>query len=106
MSFENITGFFFLSVISTIIATGISNFALGKVNPSTLSAFGGVSTLVTIASGVILNNEILYSYHYIGISLIVVRMIGVCYLGIRKISNSSFFKNKLPFSFFYGKINL
>lgn len=84
MSFENITGFFFLSVISTIIATGISNFALGKVNPSTLSAFGGVSTLVTIASGVILNNEILYSYHYIGIFLIVVRMVGVCYLGYKK----------------------
>lgn len=87
MSVDNIIGFIFLSVISTIIATGMNNFALSKIKVSTMSAFGGVSTLVTIAAGVLLNNEILYTYHYIGITLIIARMIGVCYIAYKKGKN-------------------
>ena len=84
MNVENVIGFIFLSVVSTIIATGMNNFALSKIKVSTMSAFSGISTLVTIAAGVFLNGEILYSYHYIGISLIVIRMLGVCYLAYDK----------------------
>lgn len=84
MSAENMVGFLFLSVISTILATGMNNFSLSKIKVSTMSAFSGISTLVTIASGVLLNNEVLYTYHYIGISLIIIRMLGVCYLAYDK----------------------
>ena len=85
LSVEKIIGFIFLSVVSTILATGMNNFALGRIKTSTVSAFGGVSTLVTIIAGVFLNGEELYTYHYIGIALIIVRMFGVCYLAWRKI---------------------
>jgi len=84
MNVDNIIGFIFLSVVSTILATGMNNFALGKIKVSTMSAFGGISTLVTIATGVFLNGENLYTYHYIGITLIIVRMLGVCYLAYDK----------------------
>lgn len=83
MSIENMIGFVFLSVVSTIVATSMNNFALSKIKVSTMSAFGGVSTLVTIATGVFLNDETLYTYHYIGITLIIVRMLGVCYLAYK-----------------------
>ena len=89
LSIENMIGFVFLSVVSTILATGMNNFALGRIKTSTMSAFGGISTLVTIAAGVFLNGEKLYTYHYIGITLIIVRMVGVCYLAWHKIQTNN-----------------
>ena len=77
----------FLAVISTIVAAGMNNFALTRIKVSTMSAFSGISSLVTIATGVILNNESLYMYHYIGISLIIIRMLGVCYLVYKEENN-------------------
>ena len=77
MSIENMTGFIFLAVISTIIATGMNNFALARMQVSTMSAFTGLSTLVSIVIGVIFNAEPLYWYHTIGISLILIRVIGM-----------------------------
>ena len=71
------TGFIFLAVISTIIATGMNNFALARMQVSTMSAFTGLSTLVSIVIGVIFNAEPLYWYHTIGISLILIRVIGM-----------------------------
>ena len=81
---ENLLGFFVLGVVSTIIATGMNNFALGYMQVSTMSAFGGLSTLVTIAVGVIFNHEPLYYFHLIGLVLIVTRMVGVSVIAIRK----------------------
>lgn len=84
MSRGNLTGFIFLAVISTIVATGMNNYALRKMQVSTMSAFGGVSTLVTIAVGVIFADEQLKLYHLIGLVLIVARMVGVSYIECRK----------------------
>jgi drug/metabolite transporter (DMT)-like permease len=83
-SLENIIGFVFLGVISTIVATGINNYCLSKIQASTVSAFGGLSTVVTILIGVFIGGEELYYYHYIGISLILIRMIGVSVISIRR----------------------
>lgn len=83
-SVENLIGFIFLSVISTIVATGMNNFALSKIQTSTSSAFSGLSTVVTIAIGVIFGGEELYYFHFIGITLILIRMIGVSYIAIKK----------------------
>lgn len=74
---QNMIGFVFLGVVSAIFATVINSFALSKMKPSTMSAFGGVSTFVTIIIGVIFNDEKLYLFHLIGFILIVIRMIGV-----------------------------
>ena len=81
---QNIIGFVFLAIISTIVATSMNNYALSKIRPSTSSAFGGVSTLVTITIGVIIGGEKLYFFHIIGLILIVLRMVGVSYIDIKK----------------------
>ena len=81
---RNIVGFAFLGVLSTIVATGMNNYALSKIQVSSMAAFSGVSTLVTIVIGVIFRNESLYYYHYIGLSLIIIRMIGVSTISIIK----------------------
>lgn len=81
---ENLVAFFYLAVVSTIVATGMNNFALGRMQPSTMAAFGGLSTIVTIMVGVIFGGEQLYYFHFIGLPLILIRMIGVSWISIRK----------------------
>ncbi len=83
-SLDNLLGFAFLGIVSTIVATGMNNFALGRMQSSTMAAFGGISTLVTVAVGVIFGGEHLYLYHIIGLSLIVIRMVGVSVIAIRR----------------------
>lgn len=74
---QNIIGFVYLSVISTIFATLMQNYSLSKIKTSSAAAFGGISTLVTIAVGILFNNETLFTYQIIGTALIFIRMIGV-----------------------------
>ena len=83
-SYENLIGFFVLAVISTIIATGMNNFALSKLKSSTVEAFAGVSTLVTVSVGVIFGGEELRYFHTIGLSFILLRMIGISIISIRR----------------------
>lgn len=81
---ENLVGFAVLAICSTIVATGMNNFALSRMQSSTMAAFGGISTLVTVAVGVIFANETMMPYHWIGLSCIVVRMVGVSVIAIRR----------------------
>ncbi|MBR3878544.1 MAG: DMT family transporter [Clostridia bacterium] len=81
---DNLIGFVVLGIVSTVIATGMNNYCMSKMQVSTMAAFSGVSTVVTIIVGVIFGNEQLYYYHYIGLSLILIRMIGVSVISIRK----------------------
>lgn len=80
LNYQNLIGFAFLSILSSIVATALGNYSLKKMQVSTNSAFSGLSMLVTIAIGVMLNNEHLYYYHYIGISLILIRIFGIIFL--------------------------
>lgn len=84
---DNIIGFVYLGVVSTILATCMNNFALSRMQASTMSAFSGVSTFVTVVAGVFLNNEPIYYFHYIGFALILIRMFGVSYIAIKKEKN-------------------
>lgn len=81
---ENLIGFLVLAVGSTIIAGGMTNYALSKLPVSIAAAFGGLSTLVTVLIGVIFNDEQLHYYHFIGFALILVRMVGVSVISIRR----------------------
>lgn len=80
---DNMTGFVFLAILSTIAATLMGNYTLKKITVSSYAAFGGISTLVTVILGVIFNNESIYMYHIIGFSLIFIRIIGVVYIDKR-----------------------
>ena len=84
LSWSNLVAFFYLAVVSTIVATGMNNFALGRMQTSTMAAFGGLSTIVTIAIGVIFSGEKLYYFHFIGLPLILIRMIGVSWIAIKR----------------------
>ncbi len=81
---ENLFALVFLGVISTIIATCMNNYALGKIQVSTSAAFSGVSTIVTVLIGVIFANEHLEYFHYIGFPFILIRMIGVSAISIMR----------------------
>ena len=81
---ENMIGFIFLAIISTIIATSMNNYAVSKLQVTTVSAFGGLSTLVTIAIGCLVGGEKLYPFHWVGLPLILIRMIGVSWISIQK----------------------
>ena len=81
---QNLLGFAVLAILSTIVATGMNNFALSRMQPSTMAGFGGISTLVTIAVGVMWGGEHLERYHIIGLVFIVARMVGVSYIAIRR----------------------
>ena len=81
---QNLLGFAVLGIGSTIFATVMSNYALSKIRISTFSAFGGVSTRVTVLIGVLFADEKLMYFHYIGFPLILARMIGVCVIDIVK----------------------
>ena len=85
---ENLLGFAFLGIVCTIVGTGMNNLALRRMQASTMSAFGGVSTFVAVISGVLLNGEKLYLFHVIGLSLILIRMIGVSYIQIKRTQKS------------------
>ena len=76
-SLDNIIGFVFLGVISTIIATAVNNVVLTKIPPARSAAFGGLSTLITIVEGVLLKGEKLRYFHVIGTTLIIACMFGV-----------------------------
>ncbi len=81
---NNLVGFAFLAILSTIVATGMNNFALGRMQSSTMAAFGGISTFVTIGVGMALGGETLETYHIIGLVFILARMIGVSYIAIKR----------------------
>ena len=88
--FENMVGFFVLAILSTIVATAMNNFALSKMQSSTMAAFAGISTLVTIAVSVALGGETLRPFHFIGLSFILVRMVGVSVIAIRREKKRAF----------------
>ena len=81
---DNLIGFAVLAILSTIVATGMNNFALGRMQSSTMAAFGGISTFVTIGVGMLLGGEILETYHIVGLVFILARMVGVSYIAIKR----------------------
>ena len=81
---SNLVGFVFLSIVSTILAVNMNNFALSRIQLSTMSSFSGISTVVTIMIGVIFANETLEVYHLIGLPFILIRVVGVSAIAIIK----------------------
>lgn len=84
LSIGNLVGFVVLGVFSTIVATGMNNYAISKLTITTMAAFGGVSTIVTVFVGVVFGGESLRLYHLIGLPFIFARMIGVSTISIIK----------------------
>ncbi len=79
---HNMIGFVVLAILSTIVATCMNNYALSKLQLSTIAAFNGISTVVTIVVGVVFGGEKLFFFHAIGLTCIFARMIGVSVISI------------------------
>ncbi|MBQ9964300.1 MAG: DMT family transporter [Clostridia bacterium] len=82
-NWSNMLGFFVLGIVSTIVATAMNNYSLARAPASTLSVFGGVSTLTTVTIGVCTGEQLML-YHIIGLVMIVVGMVGVGYIQIKR----------------------
>ena len=80
---DNLIGFVFLAILSTVVAASMNNYALAWLPVTTTTAFGGISTFVTIAIGCLIGKERLYGFHFIGLLLIVIRMVGVSWITIK-----------------------
>ena len=83
-NWDNLIGFIFLSIVCSIVAVLMNNFALARMPVTTMAAFGGLSTLVGVALCVFFNNEHFYMFHFIGMILIFIRIIGVSYITIKE----------------------
>ena len=62
----------------------LNNYALSKVQASIISALSGLTTVNTIITGVLFNNEVLYWYHIAGTILILIGIIGMSYASSKK----------------------
>lgn len=77
---ENLIGLIYLGLGATIIAMSLTNYMMKHIKPSYMSAFGGLSTIITIAAGVIFNNEILGVYQIIGIVFLLTGAVGAAFV--------------------------
>ncbi|MDR0270796.1 DMT family transporter [Paenibacillus sp.] len=67
----------YLGVLSFLVTSFLSNYALSILEASKVSVFAGLSTVVTIAGGVLLLHEQLGWYHWVGAIMIVAGVMGV-----------------------------
>lgn len=74
----------YLGIFSSIIAFFLMNYTLAKLNASKASSFSNLSTVVSIAAGVIILKEDFSWYHAVGILLI---LFGIW--GVNKFDNKS-----------------
>ncbi|GEC92582.1 DMT family transporter [Brevibacillus brevis] len=73
----------FLGILSSLMTSFMTNFALSKMEASKLSVFNNLSTLVTIVAGVLFLQEQLAYYHLIGAVMIIIGVIGTNFLGAK-----------------------
>lgn len=71
----------YLGVLSSLITSFLSNYALSKIDASKMSVFGNLSTVITMFVGVVFLHEELRYYHIIGAVIIIVGIIGTNFLG-------------------------
>ncbi|HEY2492723.1 MAG TPA: DMT family transporter [Paenibacillus sp.] len=71
----------YLGVLSTMVTTLLSSFALSRIEASKMSVFSNFSTLVSMFAGAMFLSEQLRYYHIIGAMMIIVGVLGTNFLG-------------------------
>ncbi|MFW2487368.1 DMT family transporter [Clostridium chromiireducens] len=69
----------YLGILSSVVAYFLTNYTLSKMEASRCSVFANISTIVSIAAGVLVLNENFYLYHFIGSVMILVGVWGTNY---------------------------
>lgn len=74
----------YLGILSSVVTSLLSNYALSIISAPKMSVFNNLSTLVTVVAGVLLLDERLYYYHIIGIASILIGVVGTNLDKLRK----------------------
>lgn len=70
----------YLGILSSLVTSLLSNYALSKIEASKISVFNQLATLVTIVAGVIFLQEKLEHFHLIGAGIIILGVLGTNFL--------------------------
>lgn len=73
----------YLGVLSSLVTSYLSNFALSQLHASQMSVFSNLATLITVLAGIVFLQEAFHYYHAIGACTIIAGIIGVNYLAKR-----------------------
>lgn len=71
-----IAAFVYLGVLSSLVTSLLTNFALSKIDASRMCVFTNLSTVISIIAGVVFLKENIYFYHLIGSLMIIGGVIG------------------------------
>lgn len=75
---------FYLGIISSVVAFFLLNFMLARIAVSRSAVFANLTTVTSIAAGVIFRNDPLYWFHLVGSSLILLGVYGTNFFGLQK----------------------
>ncbi|MCY9514739.1 DMT family transporter [Paenibacillus apiarius] len=78
-----IVSILYLGVLSSLVTSFLSNYALSHMEASKMSVFGNLATFITMIAGVLVLDEQLKYYHLIGACMIVLGIAGTAFLGKR-----------------------
>jgi drug/metabolite transporter (DMT)-like permease len=67
----------YLGVLSSLLTSYLSNFALSRLPASQMSVFSNLATLITVMAGIVFLQEAFHYYHAIGAGMIIAGIIGV-----------------------------
>ncbi|MHA2890652.1 DMT family transporter [Bacillus cereus] len=73
----------YLGVLSSLVTSLLSNYALSKIEAPKMSVFSNLATLITIVTGIIFLKEEFHLYHVIGAILIIIGVVSTNYFGAR-----------------------
>jgi drug/metabolite transporter (DMT)-like permease len=79
----------YLGLLSSVVAYYLMNYTLSRLPASRSSVFANLSTIVSIAAGVVILHEKFYLYHLIGSAMILAGIIGTNYFDVRTRNLSS-----------------
>lgn len=78
-----LTALLYLGIVSSVIAFFLINYTLSQIPASQSAVFANLTTVISIAAGVLFRNEPFYWYHALGAAMILVGVYGTNYLGFR-----------------------
>ncbi len=71
-----IAAFVYLGVLSSLVTSLLTNFALSKIDASRMCVFTNLSTVISIVAGVVFLKENIYFYHLTGSLMIISGVVG------------------------------
>lgn len=81
MHIDFVVSILYLGILSSLVTSYLSNYALSKIAASKMSVFSNFATLITILAGVLFLQEEFHLYHLVGAIVIIMGVVGTNYFG-------------------------